>query len=103
MTGALDPSTVKRLARVCAMFSCGELANAAAMADRIVRGMGHTWETLLGHLTDTEHECGITQDRTDAEHCQSGARYLNDMDLAFFAAFIRRIRKGELRERRAEA
>jgi hypothetical protein len=91
------------LARVCAMFASeysGERANAAAMADRIVRGdLGLTWETLFNRLTDPghkdpKHERGIDQDRTDVEYCERGAQYLSDLDLDFLAGFLRRIRRG---------
>jgi hypothetical protein len=78
----------------------GERANAAAMADRIVRGdLGLTWETLLNRLRDPGHKVpepkrGIDQDRTDVEYCERGAQHLSDFDLDFLAGFLRRIRRG---------
>jgi hypothetical protein len=50
MTSLLDPSAAERLAKLCGMFGShqdGERAAAAAMADRLVRGLGLTWHQLI--------------------------------------------------------
>lgn len=50
-TGTLPPATADRLAKLCGMLGSshhGERANAAAMADRMVREAGLTWPQVIG-------------------------------------------------------
>jgi hypothetical protein len=50
-TGTLPPATADRLAKLCGLLGSshdGERANAAALADRLLREHGLAWETLVG-------------------------------------------------------
>ena len=72
----LAPANLTKLAKICAMFSStydGERAAAAALADRIVRGSGITWEQLLQPLppkpeTSRRREVGLTPGEILAQH-----------------------------------
>jgi len=50
MSAVLDATTAQRLAKLCGLFGSdhdGERAAAAAMADRLVRGLGLTWLDVI--------------------------------------------------------
>jgi hypothetical protein len=50
MTILLDPAALERLAKLCGMFGShhdGERAAAAAMADKLVRENGLTWQQVI--------------------------------------------------------
>jgi hypothetical protein len=70
MTALLDPNTADRLAKVCAMFGSdhdGERASAAAVADRLVRGLGLTWpEIILPRRHTVEEQIGVALANLDA-------------------------------------
>src|SRR5687767_10800900 len=98
MKDALDPGSLQRLARICAMFGSdfpGERANAAAMADRIVRGMGYSWETLLQRLTEPASgqpagrpEPDFADDREAVAYCSAGVRFLGYDELLLLGGFV---------------
>jgi hypothetical protein len=50
MTALLDPRLADKLAKLCGLFSSdhdGERANAAAMADKLLRQLGLTWQQII--------------------------------------------------------
>jgi len=50
MSELLDPNTADKLAKLCGLFSSnhdGERASAAALADRLVRQSGLTWQDVF--------------------------------------------------------
>ena len=50
MTAPLDPSTADKLAKLCGLFSSdhdGERASAAAMANKLIRQRGLTWQQII--------------------------------------------------------
>jgi hypothetical protein len=50
MNSIIDPQSADRLAKLCGLFGSdhdGERANAAAMADRLIRDLGLTWREVL--------------------------------------------------------
>jgi hypothetical protein len=56
---ALDPRDADRLAKLCGPFSSdhdGERANAAALADKLLRDRGLSWDTILKPFSITETE-----------------------------------------------
>ena len=63
MTALLDPATVDKLAKLCGLFSSahdGERASAAAVADRLVRGLGLTWpEIILPRRYTVDEQIGV--------------------------------------------
>ncbi len=50
MIAILDPNAAERLAKLCGLFGSehdGERASAAAMADKLLRSHGLTWEQVI--------------------------------------------------------
>jgi hypothetical protein len=50
MTALLDTRTAEKLSRICGLFSShhsGERANAAAMADKLIRERGLCWQDVI--------------------------------------------------------
>jgi hypothetical protein len=56
MTALLDPRSAEKLAKICALFSSnhdGERASAAALADKLVRTQGLTWQQVISMPSTT--------------------------------------------------
>ena len=71
MNALLDHRTADRLAKLCGMFGSshdGERASAAAMADKLVRGLGLSWlEVIAPRSTITiEQQVGLALANVDA-------------------------------------
>lgn len=55
----LDAATAERLAKLCGMFGSahdGERSSAAALADKLVRSLGLTWQDIIRPANDTGRE-----------------------------------------------
>jgi hypothetical protein len=67
----------KRLAMICGMFSsshAGERDNAAALADRLVREQGTTWETVIAGPPATDTRSGYGESPRGREQPRSDTR-----------------------------
>lgn len=98
----LAPDRIERLTRLCGMFgsaSDGERANAAMMADRLVRGSGATWEELLEPLksplvpVQPVPPASCLRHRADAYECLAVPDLWSEQERDFLVNMTRR-RKG---------
>jgi hypothetical protein len=88
----LDTQSAKRLAKLLGMLgsnSDGERANAARMADQLVRGLGLTWSDIIAppDLITAPFEACHDWRRT-AEYCHRHRAALNDRERAFIATML---------------
>jgi len=83
----VTPKLVARLVQLCGMFGSshdGERANAAALADRLVRQVGLTWaDVIVPPPAEWQHMALV---------CRAHAHSLNDRERDFLAN-IGRLRK----------
>jgi len=98
----LDAATAERLAKLCGMFGShhdGERSSAAALADKLVRSLGLTWQDIIRPANDAGPEPALRwEEPCTVEEALECALYYQEALTTWEVGFVRDLRRKRTRK-----